>query len=265
MLRAQSFLKTFLLLLKYLWRTGALVHLVVWSLLIHLSGQLLLIVFRSELFGALSLSSVIPVPTSGKFNFWLLVCSGLFCAGTLGAILLPYFHSEGRERFVQQERGSWLAFSLASLAVCLILFTGLVEVFSRFSMLLGGFALKVGVPLFGLKLLLILSFISMAYTVGSLALFVSPGVALFIVGVVTIGIQAMTMLDRFGLWSSNGLVSVLPKLFPSGDLGFDLWKWLNGASWTNGPLWGWVGSATLAVVIYVLLLRFLPSLRRMTL
>jgi hypothetical protein len=251
----------FFLLIKHHLRTRVFFHLIFWTATIHLLGQLGLALFRAEIFGDLSLSSVVPVPGRGMFNLWLLVCSGLFSAGALGATFLPYFHSEGRELFFLQRKSIWWAYPLLSLLILLFWFSLLVIVTVLFSRFVGQFYLRPEVSLFRIGLIFVIAFLSMVYTVGTLSLFVSPGVAVVVIFSLTIGIEVMCLLERFGLWTQRGLLSTLPHLFPSGDLGFEAWKWLHGAPVHKTTLFAWLGSFFLAFGLYAVLLRLLFRFR----
>ena len=251
-----------LLLWNHFWKSGLLFQLLFCCVVFHWGGLCVHRLFHSEIFGDLSLSSVIPMPSRAKLNIWMLVGSGFFSAGVIGSSLLPYFLIEGRERSFYFSRGTWWRFSLGTLLLSALWFTSLIVVVFLVSRGLSGFEFKPQVSLFRIGLVLIAISISLTYTVASVSLFISPGVALVITGTATLGVLLMTMLDRFGLWAERGVFRFLVNLFPSGDLGFDVWKWINGEKISNATIIGCLISGFVAFIAFTYLVRYLPLLRR---
>jgi hypothetical protein len=88
------------LLTKHLVRSGVFFHLILGVAFFHWGAQMVHFLFRSEIFGDLSLSSVIPVPTRSKLNLWILVGSGFFSASVLGTTIVPYFFTGVKDIFL---------------------------------------------------------------------------------------------------------------------------------------------------------------------
>lgn len=244
------------LLGKHLLKSGILVHLIVGVVVFHWGAQIIHLIFRSEIFGDLSLSSVVPVPTRAKLNLWILVGSGFFSASLLGSTIVPYFHNGGRERAMARIDGTWWRFAIVTLGLAFLWLTLLFLVQVQVSRGMSDFALKPSVSLFKMWFVWLSICISLTYTVAWISLLINPGVALLITAIGTLGILMMSMLDRFGLSNfSTGFI-------PSGDLGFDFWKWLNGEPLPGSVMGMSFVSAVIMVLLFAVTLRYLPRFRR---
>lgn len=251
-------------LAKQVGRSGLWVHLILGCVAIHFLGTLLQTLFLSEIFGDLSLSSVVPMPSKGKLNLWLMVASGFFSGCLIGGSFLSYFHTEGRERVMAPVVAGW-RFALATLVVCLAWFSGLALVIWAMSRGFGDARLKSTVSVWRIDVALISVCLCTTYVVGALSLVVSGSVAMVVTGISTLGILAMATLERFGLWADKGFCRWLIELIPSGDIGFDVWNWLKGETPSNAMLLGCIITALLAFAFYTLVLSSLPPLRRVRL